>query len=245
MEYIDVINEENKLKEQLKALEEKYASDVLKISTRLSELSQHKEDFLNGDKGFAYAREYVTVRSTLDILDNFKKYMDTLKNTISKDYKRLLECNLDLLTEKVDYGFKTIITLCSKGTIPSGCYFLSGVDFNKNTPSEYFSELFLELEKNVPTELKTYTVSHKRWSYDALDTFNGVEDKILKFDIKTDEYDYTRLLKLLNFPEEIFVKNNRGEACGKYKLVGDSYIFFIYYSYNDIWVNQYEKYTKK
>lgn len=245
MEYIDVINEETKLKERLKELEDKYSTEVLKISNRLSELSQHKEDFLNGDKGFAYAREYVTVRGSFDILCNFEKYVSILKNIVSKDYKQLLECNLKVLAEKVDYDFKTIITLCSKGEIPSGCYFLGGVDFSKNTPSEYFSELFLELEKNIPAELKTFTVPHKRWSYDALDTFNGVKDKILKFDIKTDEYDYTRLLKLLNFPEEIFIKNDRGEFHGKYKLVDSSYIFFIYYSYNDVGANEYEEYTKK
>ena len=45
MEYIDVINEETKLSAKLKALEEKYASEVLKISTRLEELSKHKADF--------------------------------------------------------------------------------------------------------------------------------------------------------------------------------------------------------
>lgn len=49
MEYIDVINEETTLNEKLKALEEKYATDVLKITTRLEELSKHKEDFQNGN----------------------------------------------------------------------------------------------------------------------------------------------------------------------------------------------------
>lgn len=49
MEYIDVINEETKLNEQLKKLEEKYAKEVLKISTRLERLTQHKEDFQNGN----------------------------------------------------------------------------------------------------------------------------------------------------------------------------------------------------
>lgn len=174
MEYIDIVNEETQLKERLKVCEEKYALDVLSITNRLSELSKHKEDFLNGDKGFAYAREYVTVRSSLDILDNFKKYISILKNIVSKDYKQLLECNLNILAEKVDYDFKTIITLCSKGDISSGCYFLGGVNFSKDTPSEYFSELFLELEKNVPNELKTYAVPHQRWNYDALYTFNGL-----------------------------------------------------------------------
>lgn len=49
MEYIDVINEETKLNEQLKKLEEKYAKEVLKISTRLERLTQHKEDFQKGN----------------------------------------------------------------------------------------------------------------------------------------------------------------------------------------------------
>ena len=43
MEYIDVINEETQLNAKLKELEEKYAKEVLKISTRLEELSKHKE----------------------------------------------------------------------------------------------------------------------------------------------------------------------------------------------------------
>lgn len=55
MEYIDVINEETKLKERLKACEEKYALDVLSMTTRLEELSKHKEDFQNGNSSFAFA----------------------------------------------------------------------------------------------------------------------------------------------------------------------------------------------
>ena len=68
MEYIDVINEETRLNEQLKALEEKYALDVLSITNRLEELSKHKEDFQNGHSSFAFAREYIDVRSPLTIL---------------------------------------------------------------------------------------------------------------------------------------------------------------------------------
>ena len=54
MEYIDVINEETTLNEKLKALEEKYAADVLSISNRLEELSKHKEDFQNGHSSTRY-----------------------------------------------------------------------------------------------------------------------------------------------------------------------------------------------
>lgn len=49
MEYIDIINEETKLNEQLKKLEENYAAEVLKITTRLERLSKHKEDFQKGN----------------------------------------------------------------------------------------------------------------------------------------------------------------------------------------------------
>lgn len=36
MEYIDIVNEEAKLKERLKACEEKYALDVLSMTTEMS-----------------------------------------------------------------------------------------------------------------------------------------------------------------------------------------------------------------
>ena len=49
MEYIDVVNEETQLNAKLKELEEQYAKEALKISTRLEELSKHKEDFQNGN----------------------------------------------------------------------------------------------------------------------------------------------------------------------------------------------------
>ena len=77
MEYIDVINEETKLKERLKACEEKYALDVLNITTRLEELAQHKEDFQNGHSSFAFAREYIDVRSPLTILRWFSLYTES------------------------------------------------------------------------------------------------------------------------------------------------------------------------
>lgn len=96
MEYIDVINEETKLKERLKACEEKYALDVLSISNRLEELSKHKEDFQNGNSSFAFAREYIDVRSPLIILQWFSLYIESLKKELKRDYKQLLTHNLQI-----------------------------------------------------------------------------------------------------------------------------------------------------
>lgn len=96
MEYIDVINEETKLKERLKACEEKYALDVLSISNRLEELSKHKEDFQNGNSSFAFAREYIDVKSPLTILRWFSLYIESLKKELKRDYKQLLTHNLQI-----------------------------------------------------------------------------------------------------------------------------------------------------
>lgn len=68
MDYINVINEETRLNEKLKVLEEKYKAEVLNISTRLGQLAQHKEDFQNGNSAFAFAREYILVHNPLTIL---------------------------------------------------------------------------------------------------------------------------------------------------------------------------------
>lgn len=77
-------------KKILPITDESIILEVSQFDTQLMEkpwLQEHKQDFLNGDKGFAYAREYVTVRGSLDILCNFKKYVSILKNLVSKDYK--------------------------------------------------------------------------------------------------------------------------------------------------------------
>ena len=97
MEYIDVINEETKLKERLKACEEKYVLDVLSMTTRLEELSKHKEDFQNGNSSFAFAREYIMVHNPLIILQHFSLYMDSLKKALIRDYKKLLTHDLEIL----------------------------------------------------------------------------------------------------------------------------------------------------
>lgn len=96
MEYIDVINEETRLNEQLKTLEEKYKAEVLNISTRLERLAQHKEDFQNGNSSFAFAREYIDVKSPLTILRWFSLYIESLKKELKRDYKQLLTHNLQI-----------------------------------------------------------------------------------------------------------------------------------------------------
>ena len=90
MDYINVINEETALQEKLKVLEEKYAADVLNITTRLERLAQHKEDFQNGNSAFAFAREYIDVRRPLTTLRWFSLYIESLKKELTKDYKQLL-----------------------------------------------------------------------------------------------------------------------------------------------------------
>jgi hypothetical protein len=91
MEYIELLNKETQLKETLDKLTAEYTKQVTDINNELDELSKRKEYFLNNQSEFAYAREYVTVRGSLDILGNFKKYISILKNIVSKDYKQLLE----------------------------------------------------------------------------------------------------------------------------------------------------------
>lgn len=62
----------------------------------------------------------------------------------------------------------------------------------------------------------------------------------LTYKLKTDKYDYTRLFKLLNFPEEMTVGN--GNA--KYKLIDDAYVFHTWNCATEDWQNEYEEYLK-
>lgn len=133
MEYIDVINEETQLNAKLKELEEKYAKEVLKISTRLEELSKHKEDFQNGNSSFAFAREYIDVRSPLTILLNFPLYIDSLKKELTKDYKKLLTYNLEIQDNAYGGDYHKYTTLVKKGY---------GVDYHPNLGSINFSRFW-------------------------------------------------------------------------------------------------------
>lgn len=147
MEYIDVINEETKLKERLKACEEKYALDVLSMTTRLEELSKHKEDFQNGNSSFAFAREYIDVDNPLTILLNFPLYIDSLKKELTKDYKQLLTHNLEIQDNAYGRDWTKYTTLVKKGYGIDYHPNLGSINFSRKMPVQYFSDLIMELEK--------------------------------------------------------------------------------------------------
>lgn len=223
MEYIDVINEETQLNAKLKELEEKYAKEVLKISTRLEELSKHKEDFQNGNSAFAFAREYILVHNPLTLLQHFSLYMDRLKRELTRDYKNLLTSDLEI---KDNYGRDTqkYTELIRKDPCFDSGPNLGSIIFSHKMPAQYFSDLMMELEKLEIKNLKTEEQLVESIFSNPFYRFSNLHH-ILEFKIKTDEYDYTNLFKLLNFPKEYRVYNMDGENVGMYKLIGDSYVF--------------------
>ena len=248
MEYIDVINEETKLKERLKACEEKYALDVLSISNRLEELSKHKEDFQNGNSSFAFAREYIDVRSPLTILRNFPLYIDSLKKELTKDYKQLLTHNLQIQDNSYGGDSTKYTRLVQKGYGTNYHPNLGSINFSSEMPVQYFSDLMMELEKlPVIKSIITKRFQDAGMFFDPFYGFNSL-DNILEFKVKTEEYDYTNLLKLLNFPEEFSFSADYGNEKGMYKLIGDSYVFHILDKYSNQWysvVESFEKFKKK
>lgn len=248
MEYIDVINEETQLNAKLKELEEKYAKEVLKISTRLEELSKHKEDFQNGNSSFAFAREYIDVRSPLTILLNFPLYIDSLKRELARDYKQLLTHNLQIQDNSYGGDSTKYTTLVKKGYSIDYHPNLGSINFSCKMPVQYFSDLIMELEKlPVIKHIAREKLQYKSIYFDPFYGFNSLNNT-LEFKIKTEEYDYTNLLKLLNFPEEFCFSANYGNEKGMYKLIGDSYVFHILDKYSNRWYNvveSYEKFKKK
>lgn len=225
MEYIDVINEETKLKERLKACEEKYALDVLSMTTRLEELSKHKEDFQNGNSSFAFAREYIDVRSPLTISQHFQLYIDSLKKELTKDYKQLLTHNLQIQDNSYGGDSTKYTKLVQKGYSTNYHPNLGSINFSSEMPVQYFSDLMMELEKfPVIKHIAREKLLYGNIYFDPFYAFPEL-DSTLEFKIKTNEYDYTDLLKLLNFPEEFSFSANYGNDKGMYKLIGDSYVF--------------------
>jgi hypothetical protein len=244
MEYIDVINEETKLKERLKACEEKYALDVLSISTRLEELSKHKEDFQNGHSSFAFAREYIDVRSPLTILRWFSLYIESLKKELKRDYKQLLTHNLQIQDNSYGGDSTKYTTLVKKGYGTTYHPNLGSINFSHEMPVQYFSDLIMELEK-LPV---IKHIAREKLQYESIyfDPFYGFNDlnNTLEFKIKTEEYDYTNLLKLLNFPEEFSFSANYGDDKGMYKLIGDSYVFHLLDKYTNQWYSVTEAFER-
>lgn len=248
MEYIDVINEETKLKERLKACEEKYALDVLSMTTRLEELSKHKEDFQNGNSSFAFAREYIDVRSSLTILQHFQLYIDSLKKELTKDYKQLLTHDLEIQDNAYGGDWTKYTTLVQKGHGTNYHPNLGSINFSSEMPVQYFSDLIMELEKfPIIKHIAREKLLYGNIYFDPFYGFNGLNDT-LEFKIKTEEYDYTNLLKLLNFPEEFSFSANYSNDKGMYKLIGDSYVFHKLDKYTNQWYNvveSFEKFKKK
>lgn len=225
MEYIDVINEETKLNEQLKKLEEKYAKEVLKISTRLERLAQYKEDFQNGHSSFALAREYIDVDNPFTILQYFPLYIDSLKRELMRDYKQLLTHDLEIQDNAYGGDYHKYTTLVKKGYGTNYHPNLGSINFSHEIPVQYFSDLMMELEKlSIIKPIEKERLPYASAYFDPFYDFSDLDD-ILEYKIKTEEYDYTKLLKLLNFPKEIYVCTIYGKEVGMYKLIKDSYIF--------------------
>lgn len=249
MEYIDVINEETQLNAKLKELEEKYAKEVLKISTRLEELSKHKEDFQNGHSSFAFAREYIDVDNPLTILLNFPLYIDSLKKELTKDYKQLLTHNLQIQDNAYGGDYHKYTTLVKKGYGIDYHPNLGSINFSRKMPVQYFSDLIMELErlsviKHIAREKLQYkSIYFDSFCFDPFYGFNSLNNT-LEFKVKTEEYDYTNLLKLLNFPEEFYVSANYGNEKGMYKLIGDSYVFHILDKYTNQWYSVAEAFER-
>lgn len=244
MEYIDVVNEETQLNAKLKELEEKYALDVLSISNRLEELSKHKEDFQNGHSSFAFAREYIDVRSPLTILLNFPLYIDSLKKELKRDYKQLLTHNLQIQDNSYGGDSTKYTTLVKKGYGTTYHPNLGSINFSQEMPVQYFSDLMMELEK-LPV-IKHIAREKLRYESIYFDPFYGFNtlNNTLEFKVKTEEYDYTNLLKLLNFPEEFCFSADYGNEKGMYKLIGDSYVFHILDKYTNQWYSVTEAFKK-
>ena len=248
MEYIDVINEETQLNAKLKELEEKYAKEVLKISTRLEELSKHKEDFQNGNSSLAFAREYIDVDNPLTILLNFPLYIDSLKKELTKNYKKLLTHDLEIQDNAYGRDWTKYTTLVKKGYGIDYHPNLGSINFSRKMSVQYFSDLIMELEK-LPV-IKPITTKRFQDASVFFDPFYAFPelDSILEFKIKTNEYDYTNLLRLPNFPEEFSFSESYYNDKGMYKLIGDSYVFHKLDKYTNQWYSvtgAFEKFKQK
>lgn len=244
MDYINVINEETQLNAKLKELEEKYAKEVLKISTRLEKLAQHKEDFQNGHSSFAFAREYIDVRSPLTILRWFSLYIESLKKELKRDYKQLLTHNLQIQDNSYGGDSTKYTRLVEKGYGTNYHPNLGSINFSSEMPVQYFNDLIMELEKlAVIKSITTKRFQDASVFFDPFYNFRSL-DNILELKIKTNEYDYTNLLKLLNFPEEFSFSADYGNEKGMYKLIGDSYVFHLLDKYSNQWYSVAEAFEK-
>lgn len=242
MDYVSIINEENKLNTQLKVLEEKYSAEVLLISTRLAELSQHKEDFMSGNDVLAFAREYIDVHGCpLNLLIHFSTYTENLKNELMKDYKQFLTHDLELQDNAYGGDTTKYTDFVKKGHSINYHPNLFSIGFSKEMPVQYFNELAMELDRVTIQPITKEKQVYESRLFQPFSCFSNIPP-VLEYKIKTENYDYTKLFKLLNFPTEVNFNDLYNSAEGMYKLIGDSYVFHTYYGGK--WHNMSDEYQE-
>ena len=214
------------------------------MTTRLEELSKHKEDFQNGNSSFAFAREYIDVRSPLTILRWFSLYIESLKKELKRDYKQLLTHNLQIQDNSYGGDSTKYTNLVQKGYGTNYHPNLGSINFSREMPTQYFSDLMMELEKlSIIEPVTTKRFKDESAFFDPFYAFPEL-DSILEFKTKTNEYDYTSLLKLLNFPEEFSFSESYYNDKGMYKLIGDSYVFHKLDKCSNQWYSVTEAFEK-
>ena len=165
-----------------------------------------------------------------------------------RDYKQLLTHNLQIQDNSYGGDSTKYTRLVQKGYGTNYHPNLGSINFSSKMPVQYFSDLIMELEKLLVIKpITTKRFQDASMFFDPFYAFPKL-DSILEFKIKTNEYDYTNLLKLLNFPEEFSFSTNYGNDKGMYKLIGDSYVFHKLDKDSNQWYNvveSFEKFKKK
>lgn len=245
MNYITILNEETELNKEKEKIQKKYEEDISNIDKRLEKLNDYKNDYLNNKSEFALAKEYVSVYCPEMILKFFCLYMKSLKKHLKENYKEFLTSDLQLLDNSYGGDYTKYTKFCEKGLVFNYHPDLGSIRFDKDTPIEYFNELIIELEKFSIKPLEKYKLDEYSYRYNEYNPFYHYKylNYIYSFKIKTDKYDYTRLLELINFPKEIYCYDNYGHKHAKYKFNGISYDFYT--RSEDEWVNEYEALMNK
>ena len=244
--YMDIVNLENKLLNRKAKLEEEYEKEMEAINKRLAEYEDYKKDFKNGNADLVLAKEYVEHYKRFNILNNFALYMNDLKKVLKENWKVLREKDLQLQDNAYGGDWTKYTNLVQKGYGTNYHPNLGSIEFSKNTPSEYFDKLYMELEDKEIHNL--INVQGDEFDYRGRipkhDPFTNAKWLKYKFtyELKTDKYDYTRLFKLLNFPEELIVTQDGKKI--KYKLINNSYVYYTWNCAKDEWQNEYEEYLK-
>lgn len=239
MDYITIVNELSKWNKEKENLQKKYDEDMAEINKNITKFKSYKEQFLNGQLENVLAKEYVTVKRPENILKYFYLYITSLKNHLNKNWKEFLLYDLQLQDNSYHGDSRKFTEFCPKGHTNQYSY-LGGVIFNKDTSIEYFNKLCLILDQIIIKDLEVVYLNEYSYTPKERNPFIGFEylNYNYSFKIKTDDYDYTKLLELINFPKEIHFVH--GTEKSMYKLNGDSYDFYTYERATNKWINEYE-----